>query len=551
MKKSLESLAHFPSLQSISKVAKNKFVPYGTGLGILAFTLFGCGGSKGSTVPTSETNNPPVMGNISDKTIQSRETFAPIDLKKNTSDESLETVTYQAQGNTNLGINIENGYLQVSVPENWTGAETVTVIATDDKGQSGANSRDDITFTVHETNGGNTAPYVTFSDLPTEVNKNSSSAGQIKAVDPNNDEMSCYFVNPSDAFVTSKGSTHPINGEFTCDIEIAPRNNNVGHHQKIIRIDDGQGYVDTPMNFEVINTEGVAFKTTDDAGQNVDGIKVRMHNATNSYECTTASGSCTIQNVSNKTYNLTYTDIYNQFQTSKTGNIIVSYENAQNGGLDLERILYLQANQENVNNIVRGTGVPGEQSSYGNEKWETYRSKFIIFTDEFSTGQPVDPLIINGLIDTIINKWSVCYNQDFSIEDIEKIHEAPPIGLDLKNGNVGIYFNNTQSASALTTVYSNGGDIVEAYISFKTNAGKSAEIQDGCEAAINGAETDQFPSSIFYDNGSGTTATTFSDEDLRNFKLIYARPIGNKDLSKELGPEYGDVDPSYNLDWDN
>jgi len=558
MKKTLESMTNFPSLQSISKLVKNKIVQYAVPVLLTIPLLTSCGGKGGN----DSQNNPPVVYDIADQTINKCESFVPVDLTSNVSDESPSTVTWQVEGNTSLNVTLENGYLNVSVPDcEWTGSEVLKVRATDDKGQSNEDSVDNITFTALEVINQNTSPYVTSSNLPIEVNENSNYVGEINAVDSDGDNMSCDFWGQAPVFMNLSGSMNQINGEFTCSVTgVAIDADAEQNHQATIRIDDGKGgSVDTPINVYVNNTESAHFKigaydsdfdSSNDL--NLDGIRTRIHNDMNSYECVTNSlAGCTIENVLDGTYNITFKDENGVYQTYKTGGLVVNNAEAQNGNLDgLERRLYEKVDQGFVNDVARGTGVPGKLSPNGIEKWETYKPVWDIYTVEGIYEIPVDPTKIDMVKDLLKNEIAEFYQQPITDADINVINTKNQAS---QNGHVNIFWN-ADLPGGVNREYFNGSDVVSGYASCSLSQWKSTWIQELFEVLIGGGESNIYPSISNDPSDYPVDYTILQPKDKLISNMVYgphSREAGNKDFSSTKGSDYGDVDKSYNFTWDN
>ncbi|MBN1158496.1 MAG: PKD domain-containing protein, partial [Bacteroidales bacterium] len=101
------------------------------------------------TVRINSKNDPPVVGDIPDQTINEGETFAEIDLDDYVSDpdDPDAQITWNYEGNSELLVNISRRRIAtITLPSaNWFGSDTITFIATD---HTGASDSDSAVFTV-------------------------------------------------------------------------------------------------------------------------------------------------------------------------------------------------------------------------------------------------------------------------------------------------------------------------------------------------------------------------------------------------------------------
>lgn len=101
-------------------------------------------------ISPDQENDPPVVSDIPDQSVDQGESFAVIDLNANVFDDlspdSLITWTYS--GNTDLTVEIDaNNQATVSPPNSeWTGFETITFTAQDENGKT---DQTDVRFTVN------------------------------------------------------------------------------------------------------------------------------------------------------------------------------------------------------------------------------------------------------------------------------------------------------------------------------------------------------------------------------------------------------------------
>jgi hypothetical protein len=93
-------------------------------------------------------NDPPIVSNIPDQTINQGGSFATLDLDDYVTDvdNTLSEITWDYSGNTDLTVNIDSDHIvTITIPTDWFGAETITFTATDPGMLSDS---DDATFTV-------------------------------------------------------------------------------------------------------------------------------------------------------------------------------------------------------------------------------------------------------------------------------------------------------------------------------------------------------------------------------------------------------------------
>src|SRR5690606_25975204 len=98
-------------------------------------------------ITVTNVNETPVIADIPDQTIEKGEKFTVINLDKYVSDvdNSDEDMVWNFSGNIDLHVSITDRIATITIPDNWTGSETITFIATDFGGLS---DQDTATFTV-------------------------------------------------------------------------------------------------------------------------------------------------------------------------------------------------------------------------------------------------------------------------------------------------------------------------------------------------------------------------------------------------------------------
>ena len=117
-----------------------------------------------ATFTVTAENDPPVVNDILDQTINEGQTFTTINLDNYVTDvDNLDSeMTWTYTGNTELTITIADRIATITIPnENWNGAETITFIGTD---PGGLYDEDAATFTVTAEND---LPVV--SDIPDQT----------------------------------------------------------------------------------------------------------------------------------------------------------------------------------------------------------------------------------------------------------------------------------------------------------------------------------------------------------------------------------------------
>ncbi len=117
----------------------------------ITFTATDPGGlsdSDAATFTVNAVNNPPVVGDIPDQTIDQGQSFATINLDDYVSDPDNDAseMTWEASGQTDLSVSITDRVATITPPDGeWTGNETITFTASDPGGLSDS---DEATFTV-------------------------------------------------------------------------------------------------------------------------------------------------------------------------------------------------------------------------------------------------------------------------------------------------------------------------------------------------------------------------------------------------------------------
>ena len=97
-------------------------------------------------------NEAPTVSGIPSQTIDEKQQFSPIKLDDyvNDPDDKANTITWTVSGQNDLVITINNRVANIRIPDKyWNGSETVTFIAKDPKGATGAET---ITLTVNSIN---------------------------------------------------------------------------------------------------------------------------------------------------------------------------------------------------------------------------------------------------------------------------------------------------------------------------------------------------------------------------------------------------------------
>lgn len=134
-----------------NRVATITTSPGFVGSAVFTFTATDPDGNTGSDQATfsvtSVENQPPVVSDIPDQTINAGESFAPINLDDYVTDpdHADDELTWTYSGNTLLSVSIVNRVATVTYPVGFTGSETITFGVFDPEG---AFDSDDATFTV-------------------------------------------------------------------------------------------------------------------------------------------------------------------------------------------------------------------------------------------------------------------------------------------------------------------------------------------------------------------------------------------------------------------
>ncbi|MBP1668025.1 MAG: hypothetical protein H6Q21_391, partial [Bacteroidetes bacterium] len=111
--------------------------------------------SDNATFTITNVNDPPVVGNIPNRTIAEGASFPTINLDLYVSDAETSdaNIVWTTSGNTDLTVSIVNRVATISVPNaDWNGSETITFTATDVDLINPLSDSDDATFTVTAVN---------------------------------------------------------------------------------------------------------------------------------------------------------------------------------------------------------------------------------------------------------------------------------------------------------------------------------------------------------------------------------------------------------------
>ncbi|ETR64774.1 MAG: hypothetical protein OMM_15364, partial [Candidatus Magnetoglobus multicellularis str. Araruama] len=109
-------------------------------------------------------NDPPIVSDIDDQTIDEGSQFSTIPLNAFVSDLDNENtdISWTPSGQTDLVVDIQNNIATITVPdENWNGSETITFTATDTEGLTDSDS------VIFQVNPVNDAPVI--SSIPEQT----------------------------------------------------------------------------------------------------------------------------------------------------------------------------------------------------------------------------------------------------------------------------------------------------------------------------------------------------------------------------------------------
>ncbi len=202
----------------------------------ITFTATDPGGlsdSDPATFTVNPVNDPPVVSDIPDQTIDEGQSFTQIVLDDYVSDpdNADSEMTWTYSGNTDLIVSIdENRVATISTPDsNWNGAETITFTATDPGGLSDS---DTARFTVNPVND---APKIT-STPDTIAIQDQLYQYQVQAEDPDSNETLTYSLLTAPAFLSINAQTGLISG--------TPTNEDVGMHPVSVQVKDSHNATD-------------------------------------------------------------------------------------------------------------------------------------------------------------------------------------------------------------------------------------------------------------------------------------------------------------------
>ncbi len=200
--------------------------------------------SDAATFTVTAVNDPPVVSNIPDQTIDEGQTFATINLDDYVSDvdNTDAEMTWTYAGNTQLTVDITNRVATITVPASgWNGSETITFTATDPGLLSDS---DAATFTVN-----NVAPTITSVTNTGPVAEGSPVTVTINATDPGAGDTLTYgfdwdgngvFTDPGDIF---SQSSNQASHTWTDD----------GAYAVTVRVSDGTAVVTDTTTVTVNN----------------------------------------------------------------------------------------------------------------------------------------------------------------------------------------------------------------------------------------------------------------------------------------------------------
>ncbi len=159
-------------------------------------------------------NDPPVVSNIPDQTIQEGESFTQINLDNYVTDDedSDENIIWIYTGNTQLSVDITNRIATITTPnEEWTGSETIMFIAEDTAQQTDS---DDVTFTVN-VQGAPVFSGLSINNGANDISINTPSLS-ITIEDPSGDLIDWTIeITPN---IGSNSGSNDVNGTKSCDL---------------------------------------------------------------------------------------------------------------------------------------------------------------------------------------------------------------------------------------------------------------------------------------------------------------------------------------------
>lgn len=205
----------------------------------------GKGGSDTITVNViiESVNDPPVVGNIPNQSINQGESFTTIALDDYVEDvdHSKDQITWSHSGNTDLIVSInEFRVATITVPDaSWSGSETITFTATDS--DDGSDS-DFATFSVNAV--GNNPPVISGDD-PVAVTMSEDSdpipfSLTLNATDADGDTLTWSISTPA-----SHGTAVASGTGTSKEIGYTPDKDYYGPDSFVVQVIDGKGGIDT------------------------------------------------------------------------------------------------------------------------------------------------------------------------------------------------------------------------------------------------------------------------------------------------------------------
>lgn len=511
---------------------------------LMVFGLISCGGGGGGSEGSPEGSSSPVFSNIPNQSITLGQNFQDRNLNDYLTDQDTPysdlTMACLSNG-SNLNVNVSQNNVLSIAPFNgsWSGSEAINCTATDPQGNYASTQA---TYTVNTP----LTPSITSSAL-TNATENQNYNYQVTATDPNNSGFLNFYLKQAPGFLSIGLLTGLVQGipadgdsaqSYNINVEACDIGNNCGAQSyilnvgkvedlagKIMSFDTGSGILGIDVSFVSTTTGSTLSATTDSAG-NFQLLDV----PDDSYETTLKD--------------MSLTPIYETYKPRITE--VNKTKTLQNKLTNLNAKLFLTADRGFINDVMRGTGVAGQQSGRGLEKWQTYKPIWDVYTTEILNGTRVNQSLIDGVTNTIKAEMSQ-FTQDtynFTDSDINVIESLPTLPTPQTDGHVIVYWDNSGAVSGGNFSWFNGNEVISAYSRFHTALGKPTWLQELGENLIGSGETNNlnYSNSIFYDP---PTATSLSPKDLVVSEAIYnstyQRLAGNKDYGT---PDNHDKDPN-------
>ena len=375
----------------------------------------------------------------------------------------------------------------------------------------------------------NHAPVIEAQDNG-NVLENSNFYRDIDASDQDNDTLTYYLIDSPD------GAT--INSE-TGEINWVPNDSQSNlSHNFTVGVSDGELSNETSFSVYVTNVETASGNIKAYVTETpLVGIRVEFSDWDNPSSpvyttWTDANGDWQLVDVPDGEYDVRINDDNTgsenegiRYESYRPRPFLISKQKALEGKLTRNCRLFKKSDRQFINDVGRLNG--------DMRKW-FQKPKFRIYLRESTTGNPVDPAIVQGVKDVIINELSQFCQGSFTFTAAD-IEEVDSVYAGEQDGYVTIHWDNSIGSGGDNLSYFNGKEIIRSNSRFYPLEGKNVWLQELSENMIGSGETNDtnYIDSVFYATSSNTS---YSQEDLIIARSHYQR-LNGEDLSRPAGNE--------------